>query len=334
MDLLAITYLLLFFTLAWSLIYIGYIFEQRMMARRQGWERLLVIVPQGLINPFTEHRFSEINQSTELYKRLGELHIPFTLETAVHSVGEEIHFYILVPRFAMKKTVKLIESLWPTGYVAHADEYDLWLAETPAEGGHIAGAYLTQAKPFCIPLKTAFKGHFEPFLGVLRRLSGLAAVGEGAAIQWIVRPADPRLINDIADHLQKFRGGEYHPSRHVHERFILTPETIKLLEAKARSPLFAVNCRVVAAGARGNGKAILKELVGHMEEATIAGDQHNAFTMVSPKNANTFLDSYFNRRFESAHEMILTADELATYFHFPGPHTATPKIKRTEIRLR
>lgn len=328
MELLSTTYLLLFFTLAWVLIYVGYLFEQKMTAGRRGWGRLAVIIPKGAIQPSAQEHHSEVNQSAELYKRLGELHIPFTLETAVHSVGEEIHFYILVPRFALRKTAKLIESLWPTGSVAHADEYDLWLAETPAEGGHIAGAYLTQAKPFCIPLKTAFKGHFEPFLGLLRRLSGLAAVGEGAAIQWVIKSADPRLINDIADHLQKFRGGEYHPSRHVHEKFMLTPETIKLLEAKAQSPLFAVNCRVVAARSGGNGRAILKDLVGHMEEVTTVSDQHNAFVMATPKSADKFLDAFFNRRFEPAHEMILTADELATYFHFPGSMTATPKIKR------
>ncbi len=331
MELLATTYLLLFFSLAWTLVYIGYVFEQQLAARRRGWQRLLVIVPQGLTNPFAGHRISEINQSAELYKRLGELRIPFTLETAVQAVGEEIHFYLIVPRYAVKKSIKLIESLWPTGYVTYADDYELWLADTPAEGGHIAGVYLAQAKPFCIPLKTGFKGHFEPFSGVLRQLSSLAAVGEGAAIQWVVRSADPRLIVDIADHLQKFQAGEYHASRHVHERFLLTPETIKLLEKKAGSPLFAVNCRIVAAGSRGNGKSILRELAGQFEEATLAGDQHNSFSTVSPKNFDKFLESFFNRRFESAQEMILTAEELATYFHFPGPTTSVPKIKRSEF---
>ncbi len=328
MNVLATSYLFLFFIIAIGLFLIGRLVEKMLMRQRQGWVRLLVIVPQGLINPFANHKPHEINQSAELYRRLSELNIPFTLEASVHIVGEEILFYISVPTLYSKDTSRLIETLWPSGYVARADEHELWLGNATESDGHVAGGYLAQARPYCIPLKHAQKGHFEPFLGVLRHLSSLAAVGEGAAIQWVVRRADPRLVEDIGSHLQKFERGEYHPSRHVHEQFILTPETVKLLEAKVKSPLFAVNCRIVTAAATGNASELLDHLASHFEAGSTTSDQHNNFKLIKPKQTDRLIEAFLNRRFEPTQEMILSADELATYFHLPGSSTAVPKIHR------
>ena len=328
MELIAFSYLLLFFIIAFGILAIGRMVEKMIMEMRHGWVRLIVIVPQGLINPLADHRPHEIFQSAELYKRLGELNIPFTLETVVHSVGEEIHFYIYVPTVFKNNVCKLVETLWPTGYITRADEYELWLANSPENSGHVAVGYLAQAKPYCIPFKSAQRGHFEPFLAILRHLSGLAAVGEGAAIQWIVRRADPRLIEDIGDHLQKFQKGEYHPSRHLHENFLLTRETIKMLEEKVNSPLFAVNCRIITTGVSGNAEHILEHIASHFSAGSATGTQHNQFKLEKPKHPDRLIDAFLSRRFEPSQEMIITANELATYFHFPGPTTAAPKIRR------
>lgn len=328
MELIAFSYLLLFFILAFGILAIGRIVERMVEETRHGWVRLLVIIPQGLINPLAAHHPHEIFQSAELYKRLGELNVPFTLEVAVHGVGEDIHFYIYTPKMYAKQTSRLINSLWPTSYVTEADEYELWLDGTMESTTHVAAGYLAQAKSYCVPFKSAHKGHFEPFLGVLQHLSGLATVGEGAAIQWVIRKADPRLIGDIADHLAKFQKGEYHPSRHVHENFLLTKESIKLLEEKVSSPLFAVNCRIVTAAIAGNAMPILKDLASHFSAGSATGSQHNEFKLEIPKQPEKLVDAFLTRRFEPAQEMIMSANELATYFHFPGPTTAAPKIKR------
>ncbi len=327
MDVLATSYLLLFFIIATGLLLIGRLVEKIILSRRHGWVKLLVLVPQGLINPFAEHKPHEIKQSAELYRRLNELNIPFSLETAVHGMGEEIHFYIAVPVLHLRKTARLIESLWPTGFVTPIEDYELWLTG-PATTPHLGVGYLAQSRPYCIPLKTALKGHFEPFLGVLKHLSSLAAIGESATIQWTVRKADTRLITDIGNHLAKFQRGEYHPSRHVHENFILTPQTIKALEAKVRSPLFAVNCRIITAASAGNATELLNRLVSHFEAGSATSEQENTFKLITPKHAEKVIDDFFAQRFEPSQEMILTADELATYFHLPGATTAIPKIKR------
>jgi hypothetical protein len=328
MELLALSYLLIFFIAAAALLLLGRIIEKRMMRERRRWVRLLVIIPQGIAMPLTEHRPHEIALSVDLYKRLHEHGIDFTLETAVHAIGEEIHFYICTRAASTPLTTRLIESLWHASYVTPVDEYDLWSAGMTNENGRWAIGHLTQDRPYCIPLKTSQKGKFEPFSGILRHLSELETVGEAAAIQWVVRPADPRLMHDAAKHLERFGRGEYHPSRHVHEEFILTPATIKTLEEKIRSPLFVVNARLVAATTTGNAHRILRDLASHFVAGSMTSTNHNSFKLVEAKHPEKALEAFFARRFEPAQEMVLTAEEIATYFHLPGASTALPKSKR------
>jgi hypothetical protein len=328
MELLAMSYLLIFFIAAACLLLLGRMIEQKMTSERRRWVRLLVIIPQGIAMPLAEHRPHEIALSTDLYKRLHEQSIDFTLETAVHAVGEEIHFYLCVRAIHVEVATRLIESLWHTSHIAAVDEYDLWSTGMTEKGGRWAAGYLSQARPYCIPLKTAKKGHFEPFSGILGHLSELETVGEAAAIQWVVRPADSRLMHDAARHLEQFNKGEYHPSRHVHEEFLLTPETIKVLEEKINSPLFIVNCRIVAATATGNAHRVLHDLASHFEAGSTTSNNHNNFKLIEPKNPEKILAGFFSRQFEPAQEMVLTAEELATYFHFPGSSTALPKIRQ------
>lgn len=329
MDILAVSYFLLFWIVAFGLLVVAREVEKNIAAERTTWVRLLVLVPQGISHPFTEHRPHEIENSTELYKRLHELHIPFTLEVAVHTVGEEIHFYISTPRLHARRVRALIQTLWHTSSVVQADEYELWLDVPTEKDAHVAIGYLGQARSYLVPLQTARRGHFEPLTGVLRHLANLSAVGEAGALQWVVREADAGLMNDIRTHLERLRRGEYHPSRHIHEHFILTPESLGLLEEKVRSPLFAVNCRLVTASADGNATELLEKLANHIEASSVTDNQHNHFKLIRPKNNSKALAEFFARRFEPAQTMILTAQELATYIHLPGPRTPSPKIRRS-----
>ncbi len=295
---------------------------------RDNWARLLLIVPESLINPFAAHRPHEIALSSELYKRLGELNIPFTLEAVVHTLGEEIYFYIIVRNRDKRRVHSLVESLWPTAYLNDAQEYDLWL-DDKAEKGNVVGGYLTLVRPYSIPLKTADRGHFEPFLGLLRGLSTLAAVGEGAAVQVIVRPADSHALASVGEYLQKLENGTYHPSKHMHEEFIITPETIKRVREKVGSPLLRVNFRIITSTTTGDAEKIFKHLTKHIEESSHdRAQQHNVFAAKIPKDQLSLTRDFLEYSFNDAQEMIMSTDELATYFHLPGPTTAAPKIKR------
>jgi hypothetical protein len=213
------------------------------------WRRLLFIVPANTVNPFDSHGKGDARSSEDLYRRLHELNIPFGLEAVVRELGEEIYFYVIVEQKNVEKVHSLVESLWPTGYLNRDENEDFW------SGNHsstepISGGYFSLKQPYAIPLRTHSKEKFEPFLSFLKKLSGLATVGEGAVLQATVKPADEHLILAVGKYLDQLENGTYSPSRHIHPEFVVTPESIKIIREKISSPLFAVNLRLVAYDAK------------------------------------------------------------------------------------
>lgn len=325
MTTLAVSYFFLLIVIVVAVLWVGVLIANFINKQAGSMVRLLVLVPQGLINPLDEHRKGDTDLSEELYRRLGELKIPFVLETAVPGVGEEIHFYISVPRFRKRDVCRLIQTLWRSGHVTDATDSESW--HVGLEGAVLKTGYFEQARPYSIPIALAHKGHFEPFAGILRLLSKLEPLAEGSAIQWVVRPADPRITSDIGALLQELHDGKFHISKHFHETFVITPENLKLIEQKIKQPLFFVNGRI-AAMSRDETKAhaILHEIADH--HSMQISNQLNHLKLVEPKQPEKAFASFLSQSFDEAQTMVLSSQELATLFHLPGPTTPIPKIRR------
>jgi len=81
-------------------------------------------------------------------------------------------------------------------------------------------------------------------------------------------------------------------------------------------------------GASGKAGLALAKMAEHFETISTTDEQHNHFKFITPKRHDEVLQSFINYDFEPIEEMILTAEELATYFHFPGPIITTPKVRK------
>lgn len=290
------------------------------------WRRLLFVVPASMVNPFAKHTEGDHQTTEELYKRLHRLSIPFGVEAVVRELGEEIYFYLIV-RERDKKTVHaLVESLWPTGYLSSDENEDFWSGNHTKEEP-IMGGYFTLERPYAIPLATRSEADEDPFLAFLKKMSGLATVGEGAALQALVREADSHLIDAVGTYLTRLEQGTYSPSKHVHPEFVLTPESTKVIREKISSPLFAVTLRLVAYTAAGQASTLLKSMGDTLTPET-KHPHHNHLKLVIPKRQTELLQNLLTYTFDPAQEIILSAEELATYLHLPSPHTRIVKIKR------
>lgn len=322
---LAVSYFFLLFIIVGLLLWLGVTIANLINKAATRMTRLLVIVPEGLINPFKEHRKSEIQLSEELYKRLGEMKIPFVLETEVPGIGEEIHFFISVSRRFKKSVALLIETLWDNASLIDITESESWHAGI--ENGVLKIGCFEQARPYSIPIRLAKRGHFEPFVNVLRILSKLAPIGEGASIQWIVRPADPRITHDVGTLLTELHNGKYRISKHLHETFVITPENIKNIERKIKQPLFFVSGKVASmTGSETKSHAILHEIAD--QTSSQSTDQINFLQLIEAKQPEKAFKNFLDQTFDDSQTMVLSSEELATLFDFPGPTTPIPKIKR------
>src|SRR3989338_11373286 len=110
MDILIVSYIILAAVLSVGVLWLII----RMIHRKYFLETLklrllLVKLPQRLEKEAKEEPLKEINLTGQLLSGLSSLKIPFSLETAVHNIGEEIHFYLCVPVNSMEFAKKLVQ---------------------------------------------------------------------------------------------------------------------------------------------------------------------------------------------------------------------------------
>lgn len=321
---LALGYIFFLVLVLWfAFTIMNYATHRRFWARHR-YELLLIRVPQGSeVQPFgATHTLSEMGATAELIERLAGYHITFALEAAVHHVGEEIHFYIYIPKAKKREIVAHIQSIF-SGAEVEAGDYDVWM-----EGGAVEVAYIHQAKPFLVPLSSAAKPTRDVFADVLRRFSQMKVIGEGAAIQWIIRPFSPKRRNECVRTIAALRGGSARSFRLIDEGFLVTPQTIEILEEKLESPLYSVNCRIAIAHAdKAEAKRIMKS-IGEALAGASTGMLYNELYVAPAKKADRALALFTRRSFDEKEEMVLSARELSNIFHFPTRHSASPKAHR------
>lgn len=281
----------------------------------------------------------EINLSAQLFGILAGLKSPFVFEAAVHHIGEEIHFYAAVPRESIEFVSRQIEGLWKEASVEPIDDYNIFNSAAAA-----SGIYLKQKLSYALPIRAYIEANIDTFAPILSGLSKINEIGEGAAIQILVRPAPAsakKSILQIIDSLKKgmklddiLEAGALkfkdikkviNPEKEKSEK-VVDDESIKALELKISKPLLSVNLRVlVSAASQYQADAILESVVGGFSQ--FSAPRRNELKIIKPRNPKNLIYQFSFREFDDAQSMILNTEELASFFHLPSSSTEIPKIK-------
>ncbi|MBI5220865.1 MAG: type IV secretion system DNA-binding domain-containing protein [Candidatus Liptonbacteria bacterium] len=284
---------------------------------------------------------AEINKSEQLLANLSGYGRSFVLEVAVPHVGEEIHFYLSVPRNFVEIATKQVQGLWNAASVQVVpDDYNIFNSS-----GAAAGAYLTQEKSKALPIRTYQEIGADTFASILGAFAKINEVGEGAALQILVQPAGKKWKKKIHSNILTLKRGK--KAKDVLERTIWTilkealmpkkvteekeervvdEDAVKALEAKIAKPLFLVNVRFMAsAGSAFQANDILDGILAGMTQLT--APLRNDFIISKVRNAHNLATQFSFRIFDRAKEMVLNAEELASFWHLPISSTETPRIK-------
>lgn len=269
-------------------------------------------------------------------------------EIAVPYVGEEIHFYAAVSRGMAEPFVRQVQSLWSDARVEPADDYNVF-----HYGGAVAGATLRETARFLLPLRTYREVGSDTFLSILGGLTKVNAVGEGCAVQYLVRHAKKESKRELVaarkalekgmslGHLLDEKRAAFSDLKHA-----VAPErkekkeqstearderAEKLLENKLTKPLFEVNVRAVASAPTPHrAEGLLNELITGFSQFDTP--ERNAFKVVRPKQISSFVRQFSFREFSPEDAMVLNAEELASVFHIPTPWTALPRLRAVKSR--
>ncbi|MCX7589819.1 MAG: ATP-binding protein, partial [Patescibacteria group bacterium] len=291
---------------------------------------------------------TEINLTEQLLSNLSFIKEPFTFEIAVPHIGEEIHFYISIPKKYSEITEKQIQGLWPGAILTRI--YDDYTIFNP--NGVVSGAYFLLNKNFSLPIRTYQEIGLDTLNSIIGGFSKISEIGEGAAIQLIIKPADKKFKKNIINNLKYLKQGE-NPEKILEsnkifdikfsdfnkainpksseekeskEKIIIDEDAVKALEIKLSKPLFEINLRILtSAPTKFTADDILNGLLSGFNQ--FAAPRRNEFKIIKPKKLNKLIYDFTFRNFDESKTMILSSEEIASFFHLPISSTETPKVK-------
>lgn len=302
--------------------------------RQQKPDKELIAVMEQLYSSFTSMHSKGWNKF--IY---GEPYL--SLEMAVHQIGEEIHFYIGVPKHLEDIFEKQVHGLYPYAEVMKVKDYNIF----NANGVHVAG-YLTLKENPILPFRTYQKLESDSLASILTALSKLDNEGEGAAIQLLIRPSGkkdvPKLAQKVAREMQnglKFakalsrasKPPKEKPEDQGKDQKSVTPfdeEIIKSIQAKATKPLFDTNIRiVVSAREQSTADQLFNEILSSF--VPLAGSELNKLELVKVqfRHLKKLLFNYAFRIFNNSESTMLSSEELTSIFHFPLATTLAPRVR-------
>ncbi|MDD5083769.1 MAG: TraM recognition domain-containing protein [Candidatus Moranbacteria bacterium] len=300
---------------------------------------------------------SNMKNTVSWFKRLL-YHAPqIVFELANPSTSEEILFYMAVPKKFRESIEKQIHSFFPNASVEKITDYTIF---SPKSFTSVSTLGLKNI--YALPLKTYKSLEVDPLNEISNSLSKLDTIEEGAVIQIVLVPASlewRKLGKRIAHKMQQGKQLKYaHQSLASEigaeltkgvfqavfssrkkeklgesEKVIqLTPEEqelVKSIDAKSSKSAFSVNVRLITSAAT---QYRADEILGHMENAFSQFENHgvNHFQVKNRKKGRVMKEivyDYIFRNFDEDDAMILTTEEVASFFHLPISTTETPKIK-------
>jgi hypothetical protein len=342
----------------------------------KGWQKGLILGSLNFV--LLEVRFPKVLETADINKEKGKLLVmeqfynslssilqekrglfapkPYLVfEIAVPEEGEEIGFYLALPKRFQNTIERQIQGFFPEADINQINDYNIFNRE-----GISIGSVLKLKRNYVLPFQT-YKNLEASTLGLITNaISSLKAKGEGVSLQILVRPSKASAKSDavkIIKHLYQgksldaaigelesplsflqslreffnIKKPEEKEKKSPESKQNLTPLTQELINAidnKAKQNLFAVNIRLLAsAESEEQALQILSNVEGAFAQFEFP-DLNYFYSSRSRKKALKDLIYNFSfRLFNNSETIWLSGEELTSVFHFPIIKIETPKVR-------
>ncbi len=254
-----------------------------------------------------------------------------------------ISFYVAVPERLEGFITQQIQTLYPFAQVEPIDDYNIFQPQ-----GIVTGAYLTAKRDILFPLKTYRKIEADPLNAITNALSKVDKEN-GAAVQFICRSAKKqwrRKGNKVARELQKgknlheslaaagFLAGLLPRGKKSEEqnqpRPMLSPgeqEMQKGIQDKLSKAGLDVNIRVMVSSKDGAAARLTLQNITNTFSQFNLYEFGNSLVKVVPPFQSRLAREFIYRVFDEKRGFVVSAEEMASLFHFPLPSTESPNIR-------
>ena len=238
-------------------------------------------------------------------------HLAFEI-VALH---ESVRFFVACNKFHQDLIEKQIHGAYPDAEIKPVPEYNIF-----SETGETAYAQLKLKSSDYYPIKTFRDLPTDPLSSLTSAFAKMQA-NEGAAIQLIIAPAG----SSWKDAGRKWLKNQKDPGDEKKPKAPPDAKELEAVEGKLAKAGFDVSLRIATSStSKESAKAHLTNIKASLEQFS---GPYNSFTGAKVYSEKGFLTDFIYRympRFEKP--SVLTADELASLFHFPNKSIETPYI--------
>ncbi len=304
---------------------------------------IVIKLPPEVAKPEEKRPLKErIAVAEQFLTTLSSLKKPAVLEIALPHIGEEIYFYLAVPKDAVSFVQRQIQGFYPNAFVALSEDYNIF-----NPNGEVASAFLKLKEPWLLPIRTYQELEADPISPILNAFSKLEKEGEGMVFQIILQPAPKSVKKYLEEAIKKVRQGvslkdalgsrglkdfgqalagvvnPQVPDKNQEKTKVTDEVGLKALESKMAKNLFFVNLRFLAsAGTKSRAEEIVSNVLGSFHQ--FGSPIKNDFAAFKPGNRQKFIFNYSFRTFNQKEATVLNTEEIASFWHFPNVVSAAP----------
>lgn len=276
-------------------------------------------------------------------------------EIAVPEEGEEIGFYLALPKNFQSTIQRQIQGFFSEAEITFTNDYNIFNKQ-----GVNIGSILKLKRNYVLPFQT-YKNLEASTLGIITNaISSLKKKGEGVAIQILIKPTKNSAKKDALKIIKQLYDGknidaaigelesplssieglkeffnikkpEQKENKPLEPKPTLTPlaqELINTIDNKAKQNLFAVNIRLLASG---ETEEEAKQILSNIESAFAQfefPDLNRFYSFRPQKNIlKNLIYNFSFRLFNDKENNWLSSEELTSIFHFPITKIETPRVR-------
>lgn len=289
----------------------------------------------------------------------------FSLELAVENIKEELAFYCAVHDKDKDLFEKHITSVFPRAEIReNKDDYNIFNKD-----GVSVASTVQYTKEVIFPIKTYEAFDHDPLNAILNAFSKLETEGEGAAVQFVIKPARGKYKQKYKRAIQKIEKGESvddaidiahsvlgELGKEVKKEikkgvFSLIHGTasddeaaeegldssartaVEEIQEKLDAPLLRVNIRVIASGSSQiEAERVLSNIESAFNQFENPKGHALSFNRLEGKELEQALHRFAFRLFSKKDEIPLNTKELTTLLHFPVTEFSSRELKQSEAR--
>jgi hypothetical protein len=284
----------------------------------------------------------------------------YTMEIALSNNSDSVIFYVCIPRNKSDLFEKVILGLYADAKIEEVtDDYNIF---NPVGGA--AGSFARSITSDMMTIKTYDQFDTDPIDLLLNTFSKLKKEGEGASIQFTVRPVGTQYITSYGKILDRLRKGEkFSEIKHEVESPVLhelknigkttwdiftggdkkddkdKPKETKYVDEtaiasiteKLKSTICETNIRIIASAENQvRAEAIVHDLESAFHQFTNTTGNGFKFELVKGSDLINFFHLFAFRAMENSHLFHLNFHELASLFHFPAATQDASQLKQAK----